>query len=92
VLPDAGSTIPGFRVAESAAGSRLVLVGEHRLATYALVFSILESEPATGTELLATSYADFHRPPGRVYRVLLLRSGMHQRLLRKFLRHVAAGG
>lgn len=79
-----GATLPGFAVTEAVPGSRLVLAGHHRFATYALTFTLTERE---GTTLVrARTYARFPGLRGRAYRSLVIGSGTHRILLTRLLR------
>jgi hypothetical protein len=71
--------IVGFRVAEEDPGRLLVLEGEHRFARYRL--SVL----LDGGRLRATTHAAFPGPHGRVYRLLILPTGFHRRVVRRLL-------
>jgi hypothetical protein len=85
-LPQHGSTIPGFAVAENTREKRLILVGRHRFSQYALTFS-LAGHP-DGTLLSARSHALFPKVPGALYRGLVIGSGAHRVLVRRMLRDI----
>lgn len=80
-------TLPGFRVAESEQGRRMVLRGRHRFADYALVFLL------DGETLCARTFAAFPGMTGRIYRAAVIGSGAHSLVTKKLLRAVtrAAG-
>jgi hypothetical protein len=84
-----GSTVPGFRVAGATPGSELVLQGRHRFSTYALIFR-LEQLAAGRSRLRAETRAEFPGLAGRVYRLLLLRTGGHVLGTRRLLAAVAS--
>ncbi|CAL9628754.1 hypothetical protein SUDANB9_05995 [Streptomyces sp. enrichment culture] len=86
ILPLQGSTIPGFAVAESVCGKRLILVGRHRFSHYALTFSL--ADHPDGTLLSARSHALFPKLPGALYRGLVIGSGGHRVLVRRMLRDI----
>jgi hypothetical protein len=90
-LDRAGSTLAGFRVARAEPPRELALDGAHRFARYALGFEIEPSAETGRTLLRATTDADFPGPHGRVYRALVIGTGMHVRLLRSMLGRVKAG-
>jgi hypothetical protein len=79
-----GSTIPGFRVVTAVPGRALVLEGRHRFSTYALTFR-LEPVDSGRSRLRAESRAAFPGVPGRVYRLLVVRSGGHVHAVRRLL-------
>ena len=81
-----GATLPGFGVREAVPGDRLVLVGRHRFAEYALVYALAE-EPG-GTRLRARTHARFPGIRGGLYRTVVIRSGGHRVLVRRVLRGV----
>lgn len=85
-----GRTAPstGFRVTESDAPSKLVLEGRHPFARYALVFLI---DPLDGgrSRVRAQTWAAFPGPHGRVYRALVISSGVHVVAVRRMLRRLA---
>ncbi|MEU3548273.1 MULTISPECIES: hypothetical protein [Streptomyces] len=85
-LPQPGSTIPGFAVAESVHGKRLTLVGRHRFSRYALIFSL--AEHSDETLLSARSHAVFPKLPGALYRGLVISSGGHRVIVRRMLRDI----
>lgn len=78
-----GEAVPGFRVAESEAGRRLVLRGRHRFAEYALTFEI------DGEHLRARTHAAFPGLHGKIYRALVIGSGAHRLVTRRILLKVA---
>lgn len=85
----AGSTVPGFAVARVRAPELLVLQGAHRFSSYTLVFRL--DPHRDGTTVTAVSAARFPGVLGRLYRALVVSSGLHRRAVRNLLRRVAAG-
>jgi hypothetical protein len=84
----AGSTIPGFAVARVRAPELLVLQGSHRFSSYTLVFR-LDSRNG-GTTITAVSAARFPGVRGKLYRALVVGSGLHRTAVRRLLRRIAA--
>ncbi|MGW0336955.1 hypothetical protein ACWD0J_34865 [Streptomyces sp. NPDC003011] len=78
-----GSALPGFRVAAAVPGRRLVLVGRHHFATYALVLRLDEAGPGR-VRLRAETRARFPGPFGALYRLLVIGTG-HAVLMRRLL-------
>lgn len=66
----------GFDVAESVEQQRLSLVGRHRFSRYRLDFE-LSDKAGGGTCVHARSYAVFPGIHGRVYRGLVVGTGLH---------------
>ena len=80
-----GSTIPGFRVRESLAPERLVLAGRHRFSDYTLTFTLA----ARGNTTVLAARTDAAFPGlGRIYRALVIGSGGHRLLVRRWLRRI----
>jgi hypothetical protein len=86
---EVGSTVPGFAVARLRPGELLVLQGSHRFSTYTLVFRLAPAE--AGTTISAVSAAHFPGAWGRLYRALVLGSGLHRVAVRAMLGRIAAG-
>ena len=86
-----GRTAPctGFRVTESTPPHRLVLEGRHPFSRYALVFEIDPLDGGTASRARAQTWAAFPGPHGRVYRALVIGSGMHAVLVRRMLRRLS---
>ena len=84
-----GSTIPGFAVARVRAGELLVLQGTHRFSTYTLVFRLSGADG--GTTISAVSAARFPGVRGRLYRAVVVGSGLHRVAVRAMLGRIAAG-
>lgn len=84
-----GSTIPGFGVARRRPGELLVLQGRHRFSTYTLVFRLTPS--GSGTTLSAVSAARFVGVPGRLYRAMVVGTGLHRVAVRTMLGRIASG-
>ena len=78
-----GSTIPGFAVRAAVPGRELVLAGRHRFSDYSLVFTLDETDGVT--ELCARTRARFPGLRGRVYRALVVGSGGHRVIVRRWL-------
>lgn len=71
-----GSALVGFHVEHMFVFRRLILAGSHRFARYRLGFH-LESAGQGRTELRAETRAEFPGLLGAVYRLLVIRSGIH---------------
>jgi hypothetical protein len=75
-----------FAPRETVRPERLRLGGQHRFATYELLF---ELEPAgASTRLRATTHARFRAGLGRVYRALVIGSGGHALVVKRMLRRL----
>lgn len=82
-----GDSIPGFAVADCAAGRHLVLRGGHRFSRYQLRF---ELEPAgEGVVVHAITHAAFPGLLGRIYRACVIGTGGHRIVGRRLLATVA---
>jgi len=81
----AGSTIPGFGVREAVPGQKLVLAGRHRFSDYTLTFTLVDDNGTT--QLAARTDAAFPGL-GRVYRALVIGSGGHRALVRRWLERI----
>jgi hypothetical protein len=79
-----GSTIPGFRVVASVAGSELVIEGRHRFSSYALIFR-LDQVGVGRSRLRAESRATFPGLAGGAYRLLVIGTGGHVVGVRRLL-------
>jgi hypothetical protein len=77
----------GFHVTESAAPRRLVLEGRHPFSKYALVF-LIDAREGGGSRARAQTWAAFPGPQGRIYRALVIGSGMHAVMVRRMLRRL----
>lgn len=77
----------GFRIAESEAGARLALAGQHRYSRYSLVFELVGQAPDV-TLVRATTYAAFPGLRGRVYRTLVIGTRAHVLATRHMLHKV----
>jgi hypothetical protein len=84
---EVASTVPGFAVARVRAPELLVLQGAHRFSSYTLVFR-LDSRQG-GTTITAVSAARFPGAAGRLYRALVVGSGLHRLAVRSLLRRIA---
>jgi hypothetical protein len=82
-------TVParGFHASTPDAGRSLALTGRHRFSQYRLVFHI-DRGGAGGSEVSASSYAAFPGVWGRLYRALVVGSGLHIVATRRILRGV----
>lgn len=74
----------GFELAEESPPTRLVLRGRHHFSRYRLTFE-LEPTSSDETRVVAITDAAFPGPHGAVYRVLVIRSGAHARIMRRNL-------
>jgi hypothetical protein len=83
-----GASIPGFAVVEADPDRRLVLAGRHRFSEYTLAFEI--AEQGAVTQLTAISHARFPGIRGRAYRALVIGSGAHRVLVRRWVRRIRA--
>jgi hypothetical protein len=81
-----GAAIPGFRVVEADPGRRLALAGRHRFSDYALTFVLVEQDG--GTRLAARTDARFPGLRGHAYRALVIGSGMHRLVMRRWLERI----
>ena len=82
-----GAMIPGFRVAAAAPARELVLEGGHRFSSYVLTFR-LDPLGAGSSRLRAESRASFPGIAGRVYRLLVIGTGVHVFTVRRLLAEV----
>jgi hypothetical protein len=88
-----GSAVPAFGVRRAVPGHELVLAGRHHFSDYSLVFTL--EDRGEVTELSARTLARFPGPHGRVYRALVIGSGAHRILTRRWLgriRSIAEAG
>ncbi|MFF2014260.1 hypothetical protein ACFVWY_35115 [Streptomyces sp. NPDC058195] len=83
-----GSTLPGMRVVESVPGRRAALTGRHFLSRYTLTVALEPELDGPGTVLTAGTYAVFPGPLGFVYRLLVIESGAHEKVVRRLLARV----
>jgi hypothetical protein len=86
---EAGSTIPGFRVARADHPVELALEGKHRFSRYALIFH-LEALPGERSQVRAETRAAFPGLHGRAYRALVIGTGGHVVVVKRLLRGVRA--
>jgi hypothetical protein len=80
----AGSTFPGFRVVATVPGHEMVLAGNHRFSSYAMIFR-LERVSQGRSRLRAESRADFPGLAGGLYRGLVIGTGGHVVGMRRLL-------
>lgn len=83
----AGSTLPGFRVAETREPTRLVLDGSHRFARHEMAFA-LSAMTEHRTELSVVTRAEFPGAIGTVYRAFVIGAGGHVIVTRRLLKAV----
>jgi hypothetical protein len=76
----------GFEVVDSSPPERLTLGGCHRFSRYRLVFDLADNGEAT--QLSARSYAEFPGLHGRIYRALVIGTGLHVVATNRILRSV----
>lgn len=79
-----GSSMPGFHVVAAVPRSELVLAGQHRFSSYALIFRIDELS-ARRSQLRAESRAAFPGVAGTVYRTLVIGTRGHVVVMRRLL-------
>lgn len=87
--PMEGQEVNGFRVARVDAPRALVLEGRHRFASYRLSFFV-DPRQGGGSSLRARTDAVFPGVLGAAYRLLVIGSGAHARIVQKMLRIVSA--
>jgi len=75
-----GSSIVGFRVAQSRPEHSVILEGEHRFSRYSLTFDLYDKE------LCATTHAKFPGVRGLAYKAVLLGARGHVLAMRRLLR------
>ena len=81
-----GSAVPAFGVRRAVPGRELALAGRHHFSDYALVFTL--EDRGEGTELSARTLARFPGLHGRAYRALVIGSGAHRIVTRRWLRRI----
>ncbi len=77
-----GAELAGFRVA-TAGPEEVVLVGQHRFSRYALIFRA--GRMTEGTSVSAETKAVFPGALGKLYRVFVISSGAHDRVMRRLM-------
>jgi hypothetical protein len=87
--PDEPTAPTGFRLDSAEAPARLALSGRHWFSRYALVFE-LDDEGPSRTRVRAQSWGEFPGLHGKIYRALVIGSGVHQVVVRRLLRQIAA--
>ena len=80
---------PAFEIDETVAPERLVLSGHHPFSQYELVFLLDDAGPGR-TTLRAQSWAAFPGLHGKIYRALVIGTGLHVIAVRLMLRRIAA--
>lgn len=90
MLPRVWGTVPprGFAITDAAPGHSLTLEGRHRFSRYRLVFLVEEGAAGRGSVLQASTYADFPGVLGRIYRFLVIGTGLHVLATRQVLRSI----
>jgi hypothetical protein len=88
--PHDPSTVPvGFVLDEARPPVRFALKGRHLFAIYRWVFE-LDAEAAQRTRVRAATWAAFPGPHGKVYRTLVIGTGLHRVVVRRTLKRIAA--
>jgi Protein of unknown function (DUF2867) len=83
------STVPtGFALDEARAPERFALKGRHPFAVYRWIFEL--DNAAHGTRLRSATRAAFPGIHGKVYRTLVIGSGVHRIVVRRMLKRIAA--
>jgi hypothetical protein len=85
-VSDAQAAQPGFAVAESEPLRRVRFTGRHRFSVYALEWTLTPRDG--GTMLAGRTYAAFPGWRGAVYRRLVIGSGGHRVVMRRWLRRI----
>ena len=85
----------GFEVSESVPMDRVILTGRHRFSRYELCFELAET-PDSEVSIGAVTHAEFPGIHGRLYRALVIESGLHavatNQILRTLRRNALAPG
>lgn len=81
----------GFGIHAEDPGVRIELAGRHRFSRYLLVF-VLGDSTADTTELTAVTYADFPKIHGKLYRLMVISSGIHVLAMRRMLSAIQRAG
>jgi hypothetical protein len=81
---EAGSTFPGWRVAEAAPPDRLVYEGRHRFSNYMLTYRIDPLGPSRA-RVRAETRAAFPGAVGSAYRAMVIGTRFHVIALRRLL-------
>jgi hypothetical protein len=79
---ESGAELAGFQVV-AADPEEVVLAGQHRFSRYALVFRA--GRMAEGTSVSAETKAVFPGVLGKLYRVFVISSGAHDRVMRRLM-------
>lgn len=79
----------GFAIGESKAGERLVLKGRHPFSIYNWVFELDAVSPHR-TRVRSQTWAAFPGVHGKVYRALVISSGVHRVAVKWTLKRIAA--
>ena len=77
-----GAELAGFRVVKTDP-EVVVLAGRHRFSRYGLIFRA--GRMAEGTSVSAETKAEFPGILGKIYRVLVISSGAHDRVMRRLM-------
>jgi hypothetical protein len=88
--PDDLSTLPpGFAPETVTPPERLALKGRHPFSVYRLVFELDDDGPDQ-TRLRALTWASFPGLHGKLYRALVIGTGGHRIIVRRWLKRIAA--
>lgn len=90
LLPRIWGTVParGFEITESVPGHSLTLSGRHRFSHYQLIFALDAGPGGRPTVLHATTCAAFPGLHGRIYRLCVIKTGLHVLATRQVLRTI----
>ncbi len=77
-----GAELAGFRVVRADA-EEVVLAGQHRFSRYGLIFRA--GRMAEGASVSAETRAEFPGILGKIYRVFVISSGAHDRVMRRLM-------
>lgn len=88
--PDDPAGVPiGFVLDEARPLERFALKGRHLFAVYRWVFE-LDAEEAGQTRVRSATWANFPGVHGKIYRALVISSGLHKIVVRRSLKNIAA--
>ncbi|KAA9159019.1 hypothetical protein F6B41_01315 [Microbacterium lushaniae] len=87
VIPAVGSAVPGFAVTDVVPSRSVTLAGRHHFSRYELLLTV-EHAPA-GALLSAHTSAEFPGLLGWGYRLVVIGSGAHRLITRRFLQSIA---
>jgi hypothetical protein len=86
---DPATVPPGFAMDEATPPARFVLKGRHPFSVYRWGFE-LDDEGPLHTRLRSQTWAAFPGLHGKVYRALVIGTGLHRIVVRLMLRRIAA--